>query len=81
MVEVCLKFLLKFILRDEYLEIMDVFLINGGCFIFKVIFMNDEDWFVLGIWGLCLAVVQQIVMVNKIVMQEVLDMEVKKGMQ
>ncbi|MEL7119401.1 MAG: thioredoxin family protein [Bacteroidota bacterium] len=41
---------IKFILRDQHLDIMDAFLTNGGRSIPKVIFL-DKDNKVLGSWG------------------------------
>lgn len=37
---------------DEYFDIMDVFLINGVCFILVMIVIDKEINEVLGYWGL-----------------------------
>lgn len=42
---------LRFILRDEYLSIMDEFLTNGSRSIPKVLFVNPETLNVFGSWG------------------------------
>lgn len=49
--EVSDKIELKFILRDEHLDIMDQFLTNGGRSIPKLIALNPENLSVLGTWG------------------------------
>lgn len=51
---------LKFILRDEHLEIMDQFLTNNGRSIPKLILLNKESLEVLGDWGPRPAATQQL---------------------
>lgn len=72
---------LRLILRDEYPEIMDAFLTNGGRSIPKIIFLKEAGQEVIGSWGPRPAAVQQMVVANKVAMQEVSDPEVKKEMQ
>lgn len=57
-VEMIFNFFLWFILRDEYFDIMDVFFINGGCFILKIIFLKGVNRMVIGSWGFRFVVVQ-----------------------
>lgn len=66
---------LRLILRDEYPDIMDAFLTNGGKSIPKVIILDAESRKVLGSWGPRPEAVQQMVMQAKADLENIADKE------
>lgn len=64
---------LRLILRDEYPEIMNAFLTNGGKSIPKVIILDGQSLEVLGSWGPRPAAVQQMVATAKADMEQLSD--------
>lgn len=69
----------RYILRDEYLDIMDAFLTNGGRSIPKYIFLDAGTLDVLGTWGPRPDEVQQLVMDSKETMAAMPDPEARKA--
>ncbi len=69
---------LKFILRDQHLDIMDAFLTNGGRSIPKVLILNAETLEVLRTWGPRPVEMQKMVMDAKAESLDTEDMELKK---
>ena len=69
---------LRLILRDEYPEIMDAFLTNGGRSIPKVVLLDAESKAVLGSWGPRPEAVQQMVMDAKKDLEQIEDESAKK---
>ncbi len=69
---------LRLILRDEYPEIMDAFLTNGGRSIPKVVLLDAESKAVLGSWGPRPEAVQQMVMDAKKDLEQIEDDSAKK---
>ncbi len=57
---------LRFILRDEHLEVMDQFLTNGGRSIPKLIAIDTESLEILGTWGPRPEPMQRLAMENKV---------------
>ncbi len=57
---------LKFILRDEHLDVMDEFLTGGGRSIPKLITLDSDTLEVLGTWGPRPAPMQKLAIENKI---------------
>ena len=72
---------LRLILRDEYPDIMDAFLTNGGRSIPKIIFLKGANRTVTGSWGPRPAAVQQIVMDYKTKLKTLDDEAAKKALQ
>lgn len=64
---------LRLILRDEYPEIMNAFLTNGGKSSPKVIILDGQSLEVLGSWGPRPAAVQQMVATAKADMEQLSD--------
>lgn len=72
---------LRLILRDEYPDIMDAFLTNGGRSIPKIIFLKGANRAVTGSWGPRPVAVQQIVMDYKTKLKTLEDEAAKKALQ
>lgn len=72
---------LRLILRDEYPQIMDAFLTNGGRSIPKIIFLKEAGQEVIGNWGPRPAAVQQMVIDYKAKLKTLEDEAAKKALQ
>ena len=70
---------LRLILRDEYLDVMDAFLTNGGRSIPKLICLDASTLDVLGSWGPRPAEVQEKVMTLKKELASITDAEERKA--
>lgn len=69
---------LRFILRDEHLDIMDAFLTNGGRSIPKLIVTEGNDNEVKGSWGPRPAEVQEMVVLSKKELAAIEDPKARK---
>ena len=78
MAEVQPNITLRFILRDENLEVMDAFLTNGGRSIPKLIVTEGEDNEVMKSWGPRPNEVQEIVTLSKKELAAIEDAESRK---
>ncbi len=69
---------LKFVLRDENLPLMDVFLTNGARSIPKVILLNTKTLAVLGDWGPRPLAAQELVLEGKKKIQATADLSLQQ---
>ena len=72
------KITLRYLLRDENLEIMDAFLTNGGRSIPKLIVTEGEDYKVKATWGPRPSPLQDIVLLSRAQLLEINDAEARK---